>query len=257
MTEVLRSCSFACPVLSVPKLWFALNLSLACAQGSDIQLSYHIVTGSCMSGSSPQLPCSLSCSASAAIPGFLWLGKLLWLTLYLPRGQRKQKGNYYRITDTCYLLILFLFVKLLCVLGSCSWLRVWTWYQAGKRFHGSPPYLQTIRNCLHWMCVIDVPGAVQARARYHRQKRINTGILTMCYFAGAVFPYDYKWWVLCGSEGKEDQPCTNRLCLALHSHTLSLLLAHLFALMPLHSVLKANHISYIFKRTVAYNWYRS
>jgi len=42
------------------------------------------------------------------------------------------------------------------------------------------------------MSAIDVPGAVQARARYHRQKRINIGILTIHYFAGAVFPYDYR-----------------------------------------------------------------
>lgn len=44
-------------------------------------------------------------------------------------------------------------------------------------------------------------------------------------------------------------------CLFTATH-LSLLLVHLFALMPLHSILKANHISYIFKRMVAYNWYR-
>lgn len=78
------------------------------------------------------------------------------------------------------------------MLGSCSSFKIQTWYGAAKRFHGSPHYLQTIRSCLRWMSVVAVPGAVQAGARYHRQKRINIGILTILYFAGAVFPYDYK-----------------------------------------------------------------
>lgn len=91
VTEVLRFCSFVCPILyiSIPSLCSALVLSLDCAEGSDIQASYRSVTSSCMSGSSPQLPCSCCypSKGNAAIPFFVE-GEKYFDLLYICQGGR-------------------------------------------------------------------------------------------------------------------------------------------------------------------------